>query len=87
MNHKRSEREFKMHLQEQIKFLETSCIEFDKGNHSEAKRIALYIRIIVHDTSKSNSLMKLLNIKDEKFIDSSIDWKEPNLKFFRPPPL
>lgn len=60
-------------LKEQIGFLETSCSAFDSGNESEAKRIAIIIRVLVHDTDKSTSLLAQLGYKNKlKFLDSSL---------------
>jgi len=70
--------EFKKHLEEQLSFLETSAKNFDEGNDSEAKRMAVHIRTLLHDTynkngtPKSQSLLKLLGIKDTtQFWDTS----------------
>ncbi|MGN7250031.1 hypothetical protein [Arthrobacter sp. SAFR-014] len=51
------------HLSEQLSFLSSSCDAFDQGNRSEAKRIATQIRVLVHDTTQSHSLLKQLGIK------------------------
>jgi hypothetical protein len=48
------------HLREQRGFLEVSCREYDNGNKGEAKRTALEIRKLLHDTSRSESLLKKL---------------------------
>ncbi len=58
-------------LDEQLYFLETSLSKFGE-NEIEAKRISTVIRVLVHDTNNSTSLLKHLNKKDEmKFINSS----------------
>ena len=47
---------------------------FDKGDDSEAKRIAVHVRTLLHDTQKSQSLLKLLDMKDTmSFFDSSTE--------------
>ncbi|MBE3079261.1 hypothetical protein HA387_12695 [Clavibacter michiganensis subsp. michiganensis] len=46
--------------------------EYDSGERHEAKRIATTLRVLMHDTDKSTSLLKQLNIKTRfKWIDSS----------------
>jgi len=52
------------HLIEQLQFMELSMRSYDDGNTAEAKRLSTSIRILVHDTVKSTSLLKLLGIKD-----------------------
>ena len=52
-------------LKEQLKFIHTSSNEFDKENFSEAKRLATNIRILLHDTNSSTSLLKQLGYKEK----------------------
>jgi len=59
------------HLEEQLRFLELSTTSFDNGFEDEAKRLAVTIRILVHDTKKSHSLLKQLNKKGVYFLDST----------------
>lgn len=59
-------------LRQQIGFLETSCQAFDNGHEDEALRIATTLRVLVHDTGNSTSLLEQLGLKDTmKFIDSA----------------
>ena len=51
-------------LSEQINFIRASCTRFDEGQTSEGKRIATHIRVLVHDSSRSHSLLKQLGYKD-----------------------
>jgi hypothetical protein len=51
-------------LREQVAFLESSARAFDEGAESEAKRLAVSIRILVHDTSLSKSLLQQLGLKE-----------------------
>lgn len=53
--------DFKIHLRKQLGFLERSCNAYDDGVHDEAIRIATIIRILIHQTSNSTSLLKHLN--------------------------
>lgn len=66
------EREF----EEQLELLQTSVEAFDKGKFPEAKRIATSLRIFVHDTGASTSLLKQLNKKNGLFLDTAMPLKE-----------
>lgn len=63
--------ELKKHLEEQLGFLESSADSFDVGNTSEAKRLATTLRVLLHDTSQSKSLLGQLGMKHKLFYDSS----------------
>lgn len=68
-------------LSEQLQFLASSNLAFDQGNLAEAKRIAIVIRVLVHDTAVSHSLLAQLGIKDGlEWADSApvID-RDPNI--------
>lgn len=68
------------HLREQLEFLKQSCQNFDQGMYSEAKRMAVNIRILAHDTSNSNSLFNQLAIKNKiKYIDTAFPFNDKNL--------
>jgi hypothetical protein len=53
--------DFVEHLRRQLRFLERSCASYDAGNKDEAIRIATIIRVLVHNTKVSTSLLKHLN--------------------------
>lgn len=78
-NYKQSYDELLFHLKEQIQFLKNSSKSFDEGFEGEGKRLAVVIRILVHDTSKSRSLLGLLKKKDILFLDTSTDFNPANL--------
>jgi hypothetical protein len=59
-------------LKEQLQFLRTSARLYDEGEHSEAKRLAVSIRVLVHDTKKSKSLLGQLGLKSLDFLDTAI---------------
>lgn len=64
--------DFKEQLKEQVAFLESSCQAYDAGNESEAKRLAVNLRILVHDTRSSVSLLTHLSVKDQlPFVDTA----------------
>lgn len=49
---------------EQMGFMERSAKCFDDGAQSEAARLATSIRVLVHDTKRSRSLLSQLEVKD-----------------------
>ena len=59
MKIRQTEEELKSHLKEQIQFLLKSAQSYDEGFTSEAKRLAVVIRVLLHDTKKSKSLLTL----------------------------
>lgn len=59
-------------MREQLGFLQRSGELFDAGFRSEAKRIAVAIANLVHDTTRTTSLLTLLEKKGKvMFLDSS----------------
>ena len=62
----------------QLRFIENSCVSFDNGFKDEAVRIATTIRVLIHDTKKSRSLLGLLDVKDKVKIISTI--QQPDTK-------
>ena len=55
--------ELRDHLCEQLHFLRASAASYDNGAEGEAKRLATTIRVLVHDTKKSKSLLLQLSMK------------------------
>ena len=53
--------DFRSHLARQITFLQRSCQSYDEGATDEAIRIATIIRVLIHNTKSSTSLLKHLN--------------------------
>ena len=51
-------------LHEQLDFLNASGIAYDAGKEGEAKRLAVVLRILLHDTKRSHSLLGSLGVKD-----------------------
>jgi len=58
-------RELEEALQEQLKMLRKSCEDFDRGDVFEAKRIAVHLRILWHNTQQSTGLASQLNLANE----------------------
>lgn len=61
----RSEQDLYNELENQIYFLESSIINFDQGHFEEGKRIATTLRVLLHDTKISHSLLGQLGVKDK----------------------
>ncbi|MBA2670092.1 MAG: SEC-C domain-containing protein [Gemmatimonadetes bacterium] len=74
-----SRSDLEAHLEEQLGFLDRSAEAFDAGFHSEAKRMATAIRVLVHDTGRSRSLLAQLGGKGTLFCDTSIAPEPGNL--------
>jgi hypothetical protein len=72
---KRSRIELLAKFDEQIHFLETSANQFDLGDDAEAIRMAVCLRILLHDTKRNRSLLSQLNKKNTKFLDSAFEDK------------
>ncbi len=68
---KQSDKELLKHLEEQIGFLQRSAIAYDNGFTGEAKRMATTIRVLVHDTHQSISLLTALGKKDIQFYSTA----------------
>lgn len=68
------------HLREHLGFLQASSASFDGGFHGEAKRLALTIRVLLHDTNSSKSLLGQLEYKFKMgFLDTARDANPKNL--------
>lgn len=65
--------ELEGHLKEQLAFMRTSAKSYDNGFKGEAKRLAVVVRVLVHDTGSSSSLLGQLNLKAVSFCDTSYD--------------
>jgi hypothetical protein len=73
MAYELSQAELEQHLGEQVSFLRASAQAFDASFEAEAKRLATSIRILVHDTRNSRSLIDQLGLKDDlRFEDTTI---------------
>lgn len=61
---KRSKDELLELLGESVDFLRSSSGAFDSGKDHEAKRLAVTLRVLLHQTDRSHSLLDQLGIKD-----------------------
>lgn len=64
-------RRFKDQLKRNVGFIQRSCELFDQGHTEEAIRIATALRVLLHDTQKSRSLLTHLKIKSIMKLNSS----------------
>jgi hypothetical protein len=71
--------DFKQQLTRQIGFLARSCESFDAGYLDESIRIATTIRVLIHDTLKSTSLLKHLGASDIKLSSTVSKVSRPNV--------
>ncbi len=72
--------ELMRHLHDSIRFLMTSCAAFDSGFLGESKRLATTVRVLLHDTPNSKSLLGLLNLKSNlKYITTATRYDPQNL--------
>jgi hypothetical protein len=69
---------YKDQLQRHISFIKRSCSFYDQGDKEEALRIAVSLRVLFHDTSKSTSLLKHLENKENVRILSTFGVKNPD---------
>ena len=65
--------EQKKHLIRQLDFIKRSCDSYDSGFHDEAIRIAQTIRVLLHDTKASTSLLALMQKKNIKLLTTCKD--------------
>ncbi len=70
--YRQSKDELQQHLRDTIQALELSSRAFDEGFEGEAKRLAAAIRVLVHDTGSSKSLLGQLGQKTIRFHDTSV---------------
>lgn len=69
---KRSHAELLEFLEENREFLTLSAASFDGGYEAEGKRLAVTLRVLLHDTQQSHSLLKQLGVKDRiNFLDTA----------------
>jgi hypothetical protein len=64
-----SDRELQEHLDEQLAFLEVSS---DAGFEGEAKRLAVTLRVLLHNSQTSKSLVGMLGNIDGQFFDTAL---------------
>src|SRR5262245_62470836 len=76
----RSDAELISLLAEQVRFLQSSAASFDSGFEGEAKRLATTLRVLLHDTERSNSVLGQLGIKTRlRYVDTAVPIRPGNL--------
>jgi hypothetical protein len=74
-----SDADLQGHLQDHLGFLSSSSDAFDAGQVGEAKRLAVSLRVLFHDTAQSHSLLGQLNRLGANFISSAIPHEVGNV--------
>ena len=74
-----SKKDLLEHLRNQINFLSSSAQSYYNGYETEAIRMAVAIRILLHDTRQSKSLLGQLNKKNILFYDTARDLDPRNV--------
>lgn len=69
------ERDFQLNLQS----LQASCDSYDQGKDYTVLDIAVRLRVLLHDTDKSISLFKHLDLKGIQFLDTASPIDEKNM--------
>ena len=70
--------ELEAHLDGSFGFLEASAASFDIGFEGEAKRLAVTLRVLLHDTKQSKSLLGQLGLFNRKFSNTAFDYNPEN---------
>ena len=70
---------FAQHLRRQINFLQRSCQSYDNGNLDEAIRIATIVRVLIHQTNTSTSLLTHLNATTINLLTTTNDIEKGTL--------
>jgi len=76
---KRGPHDLEHELGKQIGFLISSSSAFDNGYHDEAVRLATALRVLLHDTTNSRSLLGQLGRKNIQFLDTGEPYSSRNL--------
>jgi len=72
---------FVEHLKKQLGFLERSCRSYDEGYIDEGVRIATVIRVLVHNTRTSTSLLKHLNATTINMLSTTVEPSPQTVSF------
>jgi hypothetical protein len=62
---------FARKLTEQLRFLQRSCLIFDKGGQDEALRMAVSMRVLFWDKGRNVSLISHLHLRDGRMLSTS----------------
>jgi hypothetical protein len=75
----RTQDDLKRLLFEQIAFLELSADAYDRGLIGEAKRLAVTLRLLLHQTKSSISLLGQLGLENTSFVDTALPNEHGNV--------
>jgi hypothetical protein len=86
MNHKNGKgssmqqtpEDLEQHLGEEVQYLRNLIRDFDGGFEAAAKKMAGSIRLLVHDTRNSKSLLGQLGVLAIPFYDTACNWNPSN---------
>jgi hypothetical protein len=76
---RRTPEEVREQLREQYGFLTRSAAAYDAGFEGEAMRLATTLRILLHDSSSSRSLLGQLQVKDALRFEDTAMYPNPRL--------
>ncbi|MEF1312378.1 hypothetical protein QTO01_20170 [Vibrio mytili] len=77
---KQTKQDLLIHLKDSCDFLEISSKAFDEGYIGEAKRLATTLRVLLHDTQNSKSLLSQLKVKVKmRYLNSAYPFDSKNL--------
>lgn len=80
VKHQRGREELLALLDQHLGFLSRSGQAYDEGAEDEAIRLAVSLRVLLHDTDKSHSLLGQLGIKDKvDFVDTTMPPPPPGV--------
>jgi hypothetical protein len=68
---KRTKDDLMQQLREQRDLLQMGCDHFDAGKEVAGKHLALNLRVLLHQTKNSHSLLQQLGLRDGYFIDTA----------------
>lgn len=74
----------KDHLRRQFEYLRRSCELYDAGHLDEAVRLAVGIRVLIHDTQKSKSLLRQMHVREQVKLATSFGFSAHLPKNFQP---
>lgn len=74
--------DFQAHLTRQLTFLKRSCEAYDAGATDEAIRMATVIRVLLHNTKNSTSLLKHLNATTINLLSTTTGATPNTIMFF-----
>lgn len=83
-NSKHSAITLKDHLRRQLEYLRRSCELFDAGHWDEAVRLAVGIRVLIHDAEKSKSLLRQMHVREQVKLATSFGLSARLPKNFQP---